>query len=74
MDGFVAGERAELIDPGLHVVASDGLPGGYRLEVDNLHHRFVGIDDGLIDVKSEFALSFQHRQPQPALQHHAALR
>ena len=66
-------EGAELVDPGLHVVASDGLPGGYRLEVDYLQHRLVGIDGSLIDIKSEFALSLQHRQPQPAFQHHAAL-
>jgi len=73
MDRFVAGEGAELVDPGLHVVAGDGLPGGNRLEVDNLQHRLVGVDDSLLDIEPESALGFQHRQPQPALQHHAAL-
>ena len=73
MDLLVARERTELVDASLHVVAGDRFARRYRLEVDDLHDGLVGLDHRLVHIQSELALSLQHRQPQPALQHHPAL-
>ena len=56
MDVLVPGERAELLDARLHVVAGDPLAGGDRVEVDLVDDRLVGLDDAVGHVDAEVAL------------------
>ena len=71
---LVPGERAELLDPRLDVVAGDPLARGDGGEVDLLDDALVVRDRLLGDVDAEVALRPQHRDPQPALQHDLVLR
>ena len=45
VDVLVPGQRRELLDARLHVVAGDALTPSDRVEVDLLDHRLVGLDD-----------------------------
>ena len=74
MDVLVAGERAELLDPRLHVVPGDPLARGDRLEVDLVDDVLVGLDHAVGHVDAEVALRLQHRDPQPPLEHDLVLR
>ena len=47
MDVLVPGERAELLDPRLHVVPGDPLALGDRGEVDLVDDPLVGLDDAV---------------------------
>ena len=68
VDLLVAGERAELLDPGLHVVAGDPLPRVDRREVDLVDHGLVGLDRAVRHLDAELLLRPEHGQPEPALQ------
>jgi hypothetical protein len=69
VDVLVAGERTELLDPGLHIVAGDALPSRDRGQVDLPDDGLVVLDDAIGDVDAEILLSLHHRDPEPALQH-----
>jgi hypothetical protein len=56
VDVLVTGERAELLDARLHVVAGDPLAGGDRRQVDLVDDRLVGLDHPVGDVDAEVAL------------------
>ena len=56
MDVLVAGERAELLDAGLDVVAGDPLAGGDRVEVDLVDDGGVVVDDAVRNVDAQVAL------------------
>ena len=71
---LVPGERAELLDPRLDVVAGDPLARRDRGEVDLLDDPLVVRDRLLGDVDAQVALRAQHRDPQPPLQHDLVLR
>ena len=73
MDVLVAGERAELLDPRLHVVPGDPLAGGDRVEVDLVDDRLVGLDHAVGHVDAEVALRLEHRDPEPPLEHDLVL-
>ena len=72
VDVLVAGQRAELLDTCLHVVAGDPLARGDRVEVDGLlaagHHGLVGLDHPVGHLDAEVLLGLQHRDPELALQ------
>ncbi len=67
------GQRVELLDAGLHVVAGDPLAGGDGLEVDLVDDRLVVLDDAVGDVDAERGLGTEHGEPQLALEHHLVL-
>ena len=68
VDVLVAGQGAELVDPGLHVVAGDPFALVDRIEIDLLHDGAV-IGDGHRRYRdAEIALCFEHRQPQLAFE------
>ena len=73
VDVLVAGERGELLDAGLHVVAGDPLAGLDRREVDLVDDRLVGLDHAVGHVDAEVALGPEHGQPQPPLEHDLVL-
>jgi hypothetical protein len=70
---LVPGQRAELLDARLHVVAGDALAGRDGGQVDLLDDPLVVLHDAVGHVDAELALGPQHRDPQPALQHDLAL-
>ena len=73
MDVLVPGQRRELLDPRLHVVAGDPLTGGDRLEVDLVDDVAVGLDDPVGYVDPEVALGLEHGDPEPSLEHDLVL-
>ncbi|SIF31027.1 Uncharacterised protein [Mycobacteroides abscessus subsp. abscessus] len=70
MDVLVSGERVELLDTGLHIVAGDALTCRDRVKVHVLDHTLVVLDDTVGNLDAQIALCTQHRDPQLALQHH----
>ena len=68
VDVLVPGQRRELLDPGLHVVAGDALPRGDRVEVDLVDHVAVGLHDSVGYVDAEVALRLEHRDPEAAFE------
>ena len=68
VDVLVAGQRVELLDPRLDVVASDPFAGVDGGQVDLVDHgpirgqHLVGVVGG--EVHAEVALRLQHSQPQ----------
>jgi hypothetical protein len=74
VDVLVAGERAELLDAGLHVVPGDLLAGRDGGQVDLVDHGPVVLDDPVGHVHAEVALRLQHRDPQLPLQDDLVLR
>ena len=74
VDLLVTGERVELLDARLHVMAGDPFARRDALEVDGVHDLRVGLDRALRDRHPEVALRRQHRQPQLSLEHHLVLR
>ena len=73
VDVFLAGQRTELLDPRLHVVAGDPLTSGDRFQIDLVDHCFVRSDRRLWDVDSELALRLHHRDPELPLRDHLVL-
>ena len=73
MDVLVAGERAELLDPRLHVVPGDLLAGGDARQVDVLHDGLVVGDHPVRHVDAEILLRSEHGDPQPPLEHDLVL-
>jgi len=67
VDVFVAGQRVEFLDSGLHIVARDPFPVGDRRQVDLVDDAGVVVDDAIGDIDSQFALGGHDRNPQPAL-------
>ncbi|MPM77471.1 hypothetical protein SDC9_124474 [bioreactor metagenome] len=70
VDVLVAGQRAELLDPRLDVVAGDALAGRDGIEIDLIDDGEV-VSDHLVGVvtaefDTEVPLSLQHRDPQLA--------
>src|SRR5690606_27967110 len=78
VDVLVAGERRELLDACLHVVARDPLTLGDRRQVDALltlgDDRLVGLHDAVGHVDAEVALGLQHSHPELTLQDDLVLR
>ena len=70
---LVPGERVELLDARLDVVARDPLAGGDRGEVDVVDHGAVVVEDTVGDVDPELGLRGEHRDPQLALEGDLAL-
>ena len=70
---FMAGQRVELLDARLHVVAGDAFPGHDRGEVHLILHALVGGDGGGGKVEAQFALGLHHGDPKLAFQHDPAL-
>jgi hypothetical protein len=73
VDVLVPGERGELLDPGLHVVAGDPFAGGDRREVDLVEDAFVVLDHPVGDRHAEVVLRAQDGEPEPALGAHLLL-
>ena len=71
---LVAGQRVELLDARLDVVAQHPLALGDRGEIDVLDHPLVVVDDAVGNVDAQLGLRAQHRQPQPALGDDLGLR
>ena len=71
---LVAGQRVELLDARLDVVAQHPLALGDRGQVDVLDHPLVVVDDAVGHVDAQFGLRAQHRQPQPAFGDDLGLR
>ena len=72
------GEGVELLDPGLDVVLGDPFPGRDRVEVDGVE---AGLDNLAVrghravrGADAEVLLGAEHREPEPALEHHLVLR
>ena len=74
VDVLVPGQRAELLDPRLHVVPGDPLARGDRVEVDLVDDVLVGLDDAVGYVDPEVALGLEHRDPELPLEHDLVLR
>ena len=74
VDVLVTGERAELLDPRLHVVPGHPLARGDRLQVDLVDDVLVGLDHAVGHVDAEVALRLQHGDPQLPLEHDLVLR
>ena len=78
VDVLVPGERAELLDPRLDVVAGDAFAGGDGGEVDcsdaTVDDALVVRDHAVGHGDAEVALGGEHGDPQPPLQHHLGLR
>jgi hypothetical protein len=70
---LVAGERRELLDARLDVVAGDPLAGLDRGEVDLVDHGPVIVDGRGRDLEPELALGLHHRDPQLPLEHDLSL-
>ena len=68
VDVLVPGQRRELLDPRLDVVAGDPLAGRDRVEVDLVDDVAVGLDDPVGYVDAEVALRLQHGDPEPAFE------
>ena len=73
VDVLVARQRAELLDAGLDVVASDAFAPSDRVEVDLLDDRFIRLDHAVGDRDTQVALCAEDREPQLPLEHHLAL-
>ena len=77
VDVLVAGQRRELLDAGLDVVAGDPFPGGDRRQIDGVGacggDLLVGGDRVVGDVHAQIALGAQDRDPQLPFQHDLAL-
>ena len=73
MDVFVTGQRAELVDAGLDVVAGDRLALSDRCQVDLVFDRLVGLDCFVGHGDAESLLRPHHGDPQFTLEHDLAL-
>ena len=67
MDLLVPGQRAEFLDPRLHVVPGDPLSRRDALQINIINHIFVRFDDAQGNSHAQIALRAEHRDPQPAL-------
>ena len=74
VDVLVPGQRRELLDPRLHVVAGHPLARGDRVEVDLVDDVAVGLDDPVGYVDAEVALRLEDGDPEAALEHDLVLR
>ena len=68
VDVLVPGERAELLDARLHVVAGDPLARGDAGQVDLVDDLLVGLDDAVRHVDAEVPLGLEHRDPELPLE------
>ena len=68
VDLLEAGQGAELLDPGLHVVPRSALPGRNAGEIDLLHDGLVGLDGAVRHSDAQVALGPKHSQPELTLQ------
>lgn len=73
MDELALGEVGELLDACLHVVQRHALALGDGGEVDLVLHLLVVLDGVDRDRHAEVALGLHHRDPEIALQRHAAV-
>ena len=71
---LVAGQRVELFDARLDVVAQHPLALGDRGEIDIGDHPLVIVDDAVRNVDTQLGLRPQHREPQSALADDLGLR
>jgi len=69
MDLFMPGERVELFDACLHIMATHQFARRDRGEVNLWHDALVRLDDLVVDVDTELLLSSHYRNPQLAFQH-----
>ena len=67
VDVLVAGERVELLDAGLDVVAGDAFARRDRRQVDVVEDALVVGDHAVGHRHAQLGLRAQHRDPQPAL-------
>jgi len=73
VDVLVPGQRRELLDARLHVVARHQLAGSDGVEIDPVDHLLVGLDDPVGYVDPHVTLGPQHGDPEPALEHDLVL-
>ena len=74
VDVLGPGERGELLDARLHVVACDLLAGVDRGQVDLVDDGFVRLDHAVGHLDAELALCPEDGQPEVALEDHLAPR
>ncbi len=74
VDVLVAGQRGELLDARLDVVAGRALTCRNRLQVDGAQDALIVLDDTVRYVDPEVSLGPQNRQPQLAFGDHLARR
>ena len=67
MNLFVTSQRTELIDAGLHIVASDTFTGVDGIEVDLINDTAIGIDRVVGHRNTEVTLGFKDCQPEFSL-------
>jgi hypothetical protein len=68
VDVLVPGQRAELFDARLDVVAGGPFPDGDARQVDVVEHPPVVLDHPVGNGHPEVALGLEHGQPEPALE------
>ena len=73
VDVLVAGEVAELLDAGLHIMAGDALAVVNGLNINAALHALVSVDGLLRNVQPQVLLRLHHGDPELALQHDSAL-
>ena len=71
---LVTGERVELLDAGLDVVAQHPLARGDRRQVDVVEHALVVVHHTVRHGDTQLGLRAQHRQPQLTLGDNLGLR
>ena len=69
---LVAGQVAELLDTGLHVVAGHTLAGVDAVHIHLTLHALVGVNSLLRNIQPQVLLGLHHGNPELALQHNAA--
>ena len=73
VDVLMAGQVAELLDAGLHIVAGHTLAGVDALHIHLPLHALIGINRLLRNIQPQVLLGLHHRNPELTLQHNATL-
>ena len=73
VDVFMSGQSAELLDPSLHIVTSDGLPAANRLEIHLVDDCLIRLHNPVGHINAEILLRLEHRNPELPLKDNLVL-